>query len=29
MKILIVGAMGYDGAGLVESYRENVKHEII
>jgi nucleoside-diphosphate-sugar epimerase len=23
MKILIVGAMGYDGAGLIESYREN------
>jgi UDP-glucose 4-epimerase len=29
MKILIAGAMGYDGAGLIESYRENVKDKII
>ncbi len=29
MKILIAGAMGYDGAGLIESYRENVEDEII
>jgi UDP-glucose 4-epimerase len=29
MKILIAGAMGYDGAGLIDSYRENLKDEII
>ena len=29
MKILIAGAMGYDGAGLIDSYRENYKDEII
>ncbi len=29
MKILIVGAMGYDGAGLIESYRGSQDDEII
>lgn len=29
MKMLIAGAMGYSGSGLIESYRENVKDEII
>lgn len=29
MKILIIGAMGYDGAGLIESYREDVNDEVI
>jgi UDP-glucose 4-epimerase len=29
MKIMIAGAMGYDGSGLIESYRGNLKDEII
>jgi|APSaa5957512535_1039671.scaffolds.fasta_scaffold122201_1 UDP-glucose 4-epimerase len=29
MKILIAGALGYDGAGLIDSYRENTADEII
>jgi nucleoside-diphosphate-sugar epimerase len=29
MKILIVGALGYDGAGLIESYRNDPEHEVI
>lgn len=29
MKILIAGAMGYDGAGLIESYKEKPEDEII
>lgn len=29
MKIMIAGAMGYDGSGLIESYRGNTKDEIV
>lgn len=29
MKILIAGALGYDGAGLIESYRNDPEHELI